>query len=192
VTTLWSERRTEVTAVRTDAEGSATMTPVEGVRRRDMTRSWEPLMALRRSAPLALLIGGATLFLAACNQVGTNNITFWDIMWSMVALFFWIMLIWIFIAIFADIFRRNDLSGGWKAIWILVIFIIPLFGCLIYIVSRPKATAQDVAMITQSKAAAQAAAGVSKTDQLATLQAMHDSGQLDDAQYAKLKAEIIG
>ena len=133
-------------------------------------------MALRRSAPLALLIGGATLFLAACNQVGTNNITFWDIIWSMVALFFWIMLIWIFIAIFADIFRRNDLSGGWKAIWILVIFIIPLFGCLIYIVSRPKATAQDVAMITQSKAAAQAAAGVSKTDQLATLQAMHDSG----------------
>ena len=32
------------------------------------------------------------------------------------------MLIWIFIAIFADIFRRRDLSGGWKAIWILVLF----------------------------------------------------------------------
>jgi hypothetical protein len=33
----------------------------------------------------------------------------------MVAFFFWFMLIWIFISIFADIFRRSDLTGGWKA-----------------------------------------------------------------------------
>ncbi len=30
----------------------------------------------------------------------------------MIVFFFWFMLIWMFIAVFADIFRRNDLSGG--------------------------------------------------------------------------------
>ena len=38
-----------------------------------------------------------------------------DILWAMVAFFFWFMAIWIFISIFGDIFRRNDLTGMAKA-----------------------------------------------------------------------------
>jgi len=41
--------------------------------------------------------------------------SFGDLIWSMVVFFFWFMLIWMFIAVFGDIFRRNDLSGGAKA-----------------------------------------------------------------------------
>jgi hypothetical protein len=48
-----------------------------------------------------------------------------------------VMAIWIFIAVFADIFRRNDLSGGAKAGWILLIFVLPFLGALIYVVARP-------------------------------------------------------
>ena len=53
------------------------------------------------------------------------------------------MLIWMFIAVFADLFRRDDLSGGAKAGWILLIFILPLFGILIYVIARPTMTEQD-------------------------------------------------
>ena len=60
-----------------------------------------------------------------------------DLLWSMLVFFFWFMAIWIFITIFADIFRRGDLSGGAKAGWILLIFILPFFGALIYIAMRP-------------------------------------------------------
>ena len=62
---------------------------------------------------------------------------FGDFLWTMFAFFFWFMLIWMFIAVFADIFRRRDLSGGAKAGWILLIFILPLFGILIYVIARP-------------------------------------------------------
>ena len=61
-----------------------------------------------------------------------------SVLWVMIAFFFWFMLIWIFIALFADIFRRKDIHGGAKAGWILLIFIVPLFGALIYIIARPK------------------------------------------------------
>ena len=64
--------------------------------------------------------------------------TFGSVLWVMIAFFFWFMLIWIFIALFADIFRRKDIHGGAKAGWILLIFIVPLFGALIYIIARPK------------------------------------------------------
>jgi hypothetical protein len=63
-------------------------------------------------------------------------------LWFMLALFFWAMAIWIFIQIFADIFRRRDLSGGAKAGWILLIFVLPFFGCLIYLAVRPSVSGQ--------------------------------------------------
>jgi uncharacterized membrane protein len=55
----------------------------------------------------------------------------------MAAFTFWVLVIWIFIALFADIFRRRDISGGAKAGWILLIFILPLIGSLIYVIARP-------------------------------------------------------
>ena len=32
-----------------------------------------------------------------------------DFLWEMLAFFFWVMAIWVFISVFGDIFRRNDL-----------------------------------------------------------------------------------
>jgi len=131
------------------------------------------------------------LLAAACSNVGGPTYTFWDAIWTLVAFFFWFMLIWIFISIFADIFRRNDLSGGWKAIWIIVIFIIPFIGALIYIISRPKVTAQDVQMMTQADAAVKAAAGVTVADQIEKLNQLKESGAITVPEYEALKQKAM-
>jgi uncharacterized membrane protein len=145
-------------------------------------------LLVRPTVPAIALLG---LLVAACSSVGGPTYTFWDVIWSMVIFFFWFMLIWIFITIFADIFRRNDLSGGWKAIWIIVIFIIPFFGALIYIIARPKVTAQDVQMMTQADAAAKAAAGVSTADQIEKLNQLKESGAITVPEYEALKKKAI-
>jgi uncharacterized membrane protein len=61
-----------------------------------------------------------------------------SVIWAMVYFFFVFMLIWIFIMVFADIFRRHDIHGGAKAGWILLIVILPFLGALIYIIARPQ------------------------------------------------------
>ena len=52
----------------------------------------------------------------------------------MIEFFFLFLAIWIFIAVFSDIFRRRDLSGGAKAGWIILIFLVPFLGALIYFI----------------------------------------------------------
>ncbi len=141
---------------------------------------------------LALLVAAATVLLAGCAQLDDTSFGFWDLLWGMVIFFFWFMAIWIFISLFADIFRRDDLSGGWKAIWILVLFVVPFLGALIYIIVRPKATPQDVRMMAQADAAAKAAGGVSTADELAKLAQLRDSGVISVPEYEKLKAQLIG
>jgi Phospholipase_D-nuclease N-terminal len=65
------------------------------------------------------------------------DFTLGDLLVAMVAFFFLILAIWLFIAIFADIFTRPDLSGWAKAGWVLLIFILPVIGILIYLIARP-------------------------------------------------------
>jgi hypothetical protein len=146
---------------------------------------------LRRYLPLAVVLAIAPVALAACSQLDDNAFGFWDLLWGMVVFFFWFMAIWIFISLFADIFRRDDLSGGWKAIWILVLFVVPFLGALIYIISRPKATAQDVRMMAQAEAASKAASGVSTADELAKLAQLRDSGVISVPEYESLKAKLM-
>ena len=63
-----------------------------------------------------------------------------NVLWAMFAFLFLCMAIWIFITVFADIFRRGDIGGGAKAAWILLIFVVPFFGALVYLIARPRIT----------------------------------------------------
>jgi putative oligomerization/nucleic acid binding protein/phospholipase D-like protein len=132
------------------------------------------------------------ILLAACSQVGGPAVTFWDVVFSMIVFFFWFMFIWIFIALFGDIFRRNDLSGGAKAGWIFLLVILPFLGALIYMIARPKVTAQDVEDLTRAEAATRAAAAVSPADQIAKLSELRAAGAISEAEFESLKAKAIG
>jgi type VI protein secretion system component VasK len=117
--------------------------------------------------------------------------TFLDIFWYSILFFFWIMAIWIFIALISDVLRRDDLSGGGKAMWIIFMVILPFIGCLTYIIVRPKVTAQDVRMAAQAEAAQRAAAGVSTADELAKLNQLRSQGVINDAEYEDLKKKAL-
>jgi Phospholipase_D-nuclease N-terminal len=91
---------------------------------------------------------------------------FGDFLWTTLVFFFWFMLIWMFIMVFADIFRRKDLSGGAKAGWVLLIFILPLIGILIYLIARPSIVdARE--MSSASAGQAQGSAGYASPDHFA-------------------------
>ena len=114
-----------------------------------------------------------------------------EVLWAMVVFFFWFMLIWMFIAIFADIFRRNDLSGGAKAGWIILIFVVPLFGILIYMIARPKMTEQDKQMMAEMQQAQRRSSGYSSADEIAKLAKLRDSGSITAEEYERLKSQAM-
>jgi hypothetical protein len=58
------------------------------------------------------------------------------IFWSMLAFFLFFLWVWLVILVFADIFRSDDLSGWGKALWILLVVLVPLLGVVIYFIAR--------------------------------------------------------
>jgi hypothetical protein len=116
--------------------------------------------------------------------------TFGDIFWSLIVFYFWFMIIWIFIRIFADIFHRNDLSGAMKVVWILVLFILPFLGALIYMLMR-KPTDQDMTEIAAAQQMQKRAAGYSSADEIAKLQGLLTSGAITQAEFDTAKANAL-
>jgi Short C-terminal domain/Phospholipase_D-nuclease N-terminal len=61
---------------------------------------------------------------------------FLDVLWTMVIFFLWIMWFWLLFTVFADIFRRHDLSGWGKAGWLIFTIVLPFLGVFVYLISQ--------------------------------------------------------
>jgi hypothetical protein len=109
-----------------------------------------------------------------------------DVVESMIVLFFWFMLIWMFIAVFADVFRRDDLSGWHKAGWLLLVFVLPLIGILVYVIARPKITSADRRVMEQAMRIESGGSPRSTADEIAKLAELRETGAITDEEYARL------
>lgn len=105
-----------------------------------------------------------------------------------------LIMIWVF-ALF-DIFRRDDMGGGMKALWVIIVILMPFFGTLIYLLFRPAgATLEERAMLdAQSRefVAQYSPTTQSPADQLKILSDLHDAGKLTDAEFEAQKAKVLG
>jgi Short C-terminal domain/Phospholipase_D-nuclease N-terminal len=61
---------------------------------------------------------------------------FLGIFWSMLIFFFWIIWIWLLITVFADVFRRRDISGWAKAAWLIFVIVLPYLGVFVYLITQ--------------------------------------------------------
>ena len=117
--------------------------------------------------------------------------SFGNVLWTMLVFFFWFMAIWIFITVFADIFRRRDLSGWAKGGWILLIFIVPFLGALIYLIARPKMTEQDKEDMERMQAAEMRVSGYTPADEVAKLSKLRDEGKITAEEYEEMKKRAM-
>lgn len=61
---------------------------------------------------------------------------FLDVIWTMFIFFLWVLWFWLLFTVFADIFRRHDLSGVGKTGWVLFCILLPFLGVFIYLISQ--------------------------------------------------------
>ena len=126
-----------------------------------------------------------------------SDYPFLDVLWSMLIFMGLILWIWLAIAIFADIFRRHDMGGFTKAVWIIFIIFIPLVGVLVYLIAYHNAIADR----NESSAAAQQAAFDQQVREAAgtggpaseiqTAQTLLDAGTITQSEFDVMKAKAL-
>jgi hypothetical protein len=131
------------------------------------------------------------------SSVVAASYPFMDVLWSMVIFFLFVIWIWILITVFADIFRRRDIGGGMKAVWIIFVIILPYLGVFIYLIAEGHHMAERNAEQMQSARAQQdeyikSVAGSSAADQISQAKSLLDSGAITQAEFDGLKAKALG
>jgi uncharacterized membrane protein len=134
------------------------------------------------------------MFLSKGKLIATRGdpaVNLGELLWAMLVFFFWFQAIWIFIRVFADIFHRRDLSGAAKAGWILLLFVLPFVGAIIYLIARPKMTEQDREDIQRMQEAQRRVSGYSAAEEIERLSKLRDSGEISAEEYERMKASAL-
>ena len=118
---------------------------------------------------------------------------FWLLIWS----FFIVFYLMILFHIIGDLFRDKELSGWWKALWIIALIFVPFLSALIYLIVRGKGMAERQAGEMQKAQAAtdsyiQEVAGRSNpADQIATAKNLLDQGTITQTEFDQLTAAAL-
>ena len=111
--------------------------------------------------------------------------------------FMFFIWIWLLIVVFGDIFRSHDLGGMAKALWCILIIVIPYFGVFIYLIARggkmhERAERQAQAQEQQFRSYVQeTASSATPADQLAKLADLRDRGVITAEEFDREKAKIL-
>ena len=122
---------------------------------------------------------------------------FLNILWTMLIFFTWVVWIWMMVVILTDVFRRRDISGGGKAVWIIFLIVLPFLGALIYLIAQSDGMAERRAQDAQGQRAQMddyvrsvagsggPAAEIDKAKQLL------DSGAINQTEFDAIKAKAL-
>jgi type VI protein secretion system component VasK len=126
-----------------------------------------------------------------------HNMNFGDFFWLLIWSFFIVCYLMILFQIIGDLFRDKELSGWWKALWIIALIFVPFLSALIYLIARGRGMAERQAgEMKQAQAATdsyiQEVAGRSNpAEQIATAKSLLDQGTITQTEFDRLKASAL-
>ena len=122
---------------------------------------------------------------------------FLDVFWTMLVFFVWVAWFMLLFRVIGDIFRRHDVSGFVKVLWLIFVIVVPFLGVFIYLIannkgmtersiSRAQAQQQQFDAYVQSAAGSGGAATeIDKAKQLL------DSGAITQSEFDALKQKAL-
>src|SRR3954451_344802 len=119
-----------------------------------------------------------------------------DALLTVLEIFAFVIYFWILITIFGDLFRDHQMSGWAKAGWVVVLFLVPFIGMLVYLIARgqgmrERAVREQADMRRHMDEYVRQAAGTSPVDELHKLSELKDRGAISDAEFEQAKAKLL-
>jgi len=120
---------------------------------------------------------------------------FLDVLWTMVIFFCWIIWFFLLFRVFADVFRRHDIGGGTKTLWIIFVIILPFLGVFIYLIAQGHGLADrdlQTAQASQQQfdSYVKSVAG-GPASEIEKAKGLLDSGAITQAEFDSIKAKAL-
>lgn len=121
-----------------------------------------------------------------------GGFTFWNFLVDALAIFIFILWLWLLITVFGDLFRRHDISGWGKALWVLFVFVVPYIGVFIYLITQGRGMGErNVQQAQHARDELRRVVGFSVADEIEKLDRLKQSGSISDEEFTRLRAKLV-
>jgi hypothetical protein len=121
---------------------------------------------------------------------------FLDVLWTMFIFFLWVIWFWLLFTVFVDVFRRHDIGGGKKALWLIFVIILPFLGVFIYIIVENDGMTKRNLERAQTQRAqfdeyVRDTAGGGAAAEIANAKTLLDQGTITQAEFDAIKQKAL-
>jgi hypothetical protein len=121
-----------------------------------------------------------------------EGFTYRNFLMDMIAVFAFVVWFWLLVVIYGDLFKRHDISGWGKALWVLVLVLTSYLGIFAYLITQGRGMAERAAQqAEQARDELRRVVGFSAADEIAKLDQLKKSGSITDAEYGRLRAKLV-
>ena len=121
-----------------------------------------------------------------------EGFTYRNFLIDALAIFVFIVWFWLLITVAADLFRRHDISGWVKAIWVIAWIVVPYLGVLAYLILQGRGMAErNVQQAQHARDELRRVVGFSAADEIEKLDRLKKAGSISDAEFARLRARLV-
>jgi Phospholipase_D-nuclease N-terminal len=121
-----------------------------------------------------------------------GGFSFANFLADVVTVFVFVLWFWLIVTVFGDLIRRGDISGVGKALWVIVLIVLPYLGVFAYLLVQGKGMAErNSQRIRQARDDVQRAVGFSVADEIEKLNRLETSGAISSEEFARLRARLM-
>ena len=108
------------------------------------------------------------------------------------AIFMFVLWFWLFVSVVSDLFRRHDVSGWAKVLWVIALLLFSYIGIFAYLLTQGRGMAErNQARAGQARDDLRQIVGFSAADEIEKLDRLRSAGSISEQEYARLRARVI-
>jgi len=121
-----------------------------------------------------------------------EGFTFRNFVADVFAVFMFVLWFWLLIIVIGDLFRRHDISGWGKAIWVIVLIVFPYLAIFAYLITQSRGMAERSSQQAQrARDELRSVVGFSVADEIEKLDRLRKSGSITDQEFARLRTKLV-
>jgi hypothetical protein len=121
-----------------------------------------------------------------------EGFTFRNFLVDALTIFVFIVWFWLLITVATDLFRRHDISGWAKAIWVIALIVAPYIGVLAYLIFQGRGMTERTAQRAgEAREDLRSVVGFSAADEIEKLDRLKKAGSISEAEFARLRAKLV-
>ena len=121
-----------------------------------------------------------------------GGFTFSNFLIDALTIFAFVVWFWLAITIFADLFRRHDISGWAKALWVIFVLLTSYLGIIVYLITQGRGmTERNLQQAQAARDELRRVVGFSVADELGKLDQLRKAGSITDGEFVRLRAKLV-